>query len=172
MLVPSFRLCASVLQQNRHPCRSSDLQLLSSVICSSRPRMKAAAGLRTAAFIRTPLQLILLQVLHQTLVDQPLFFLNFQAQTTIGELKAQLDLLKASEESPQSDTEDVAQLKVGLSGFKAISDLSIPVWDGVVTSPAAAVWYRSAWRRRKRCPKTWAKQPPNSSNFSKPLRSS
>lgn len=34
---------------------------------------------------------------------------NFQAQMTITELEAQLNLLK---ESPQADTEDVAQLKV------------------------------------------------------------
>lgn len=31
---------------------------------------------------------------------------------------------------------------------------------------------RSAWRRRRSCPKTWARQPPSSSSFSKPLRSS
>lgn len=33
-------------------------------------------------------------------------------------------------------------------------------------------WNRSAWRRRRSCPKTWAKQPPSSSSFLKPLRSS
>lgn len=37
---------------------------------------------------------------------------NNQAQRTILELQAQLDLLKDSE-SLQADTEDVAQLKVG-----------------------------------------------------------
>lgn len=31
---------------------------------------------------------------------------------------------------------------------------------------------RSVWRKRKSCPKTWVMQPPSSSNFSKPLRSS
>lgn len=31
---------------------------------------------------------------------------------------------------------------------------------------------RSAWRRRRSCPKTWARQPPSFSSFSKPLRSS
>uniref|UniRef100_A0A3Q0RDF9 Ribosome binding protein 1a n=1 Tax=Amphilophus citrinellus TaxID=61819 RepID=A0A3Q0RDF9_AMPCI len=41
-----------------------------------------------------------------------LFVVNFQAQKTVAELQAQLDLLKVSSESPQSDTEDVAQLKV------------------------------------------------------------
>lgn len=37
---------------------------------------------------------------------------NLQAQKTITELQAQLDLLKDSAESPQADTEDLAQLKV------------------------------------------------------------
>lgn len=37
---------------------------------------------------------------------------NIQAQRTILELQAQLDFLKDSD-SPQADTEDVAQLKVG-----------------------------------------------------------
>ena len=37
---------------------------------------------------------------------------NLQAQKTVTELQAQLDLLKDSAESPQADTEDVAQLKV------------------------------------------------------------
>lgn len=38
---------------------------------------------------------------------------NLQAQRTVTELQAQLDLLKDSAEAPQADTEDVAQLKVG-----------------------------------------------------------
>lgn len=37
---------------------------------------------------------------------------NLQAQRTVAELQAQLDLLKDSAEAPQADTEDVAQLKV------------------------------------------------------------
>lgn len=37
---------------------------------------------------------------------------NLQAQRTVTELQAQLDLLKDSAEAPQADTEDVAQLKV------------------------------------------------------------
>lgn len=40
------------------------------------------------------------------------WFVTFQAQNTIAELQAQLDLLKDSAETPQSDSEDVAQLKV------------------------------------------------------------
>lgn len=44
---------------------------------------------------------------------------NFQAQKTVAELQAQLDLLKDSSESPQSDTEDVAQLKVR-NGYKIL----------------------------------------------------
>lgn len=39
-------------------------------------------------------------------------FLVFQAQKTVADLQAQLDLLKVSAESPQPDSEDVAQLKV------------------------------------------------------------
>lgn len=35
-----------------------------------------------------------------------------QAQKTVSELQAQLDLLKTAGDSPQADTEDVAQLKV------------------------------------------------------------
>lgn len=35
-----------------------------------------------------------------------------QAQRTVTELQAQLDLLKDSTEAPAADTEDVAQLKV------------------------------------------------------------
>lgn len=38
--------------------------------------------------------------------------LFFQAQRTVTELQAQLDLLKDSTEALQADTEDVAQLKV------------------------------------------------------------
>lgn len=37
---------------------------------------------------------------------------NCQAQKTITELQAHLDLLNGSAESPQADGEDVAQLKV------------------------------------------------------------
>lgn len=37
---------------------------------------------------------------------------HFQAQRTVTELQAQLDLLKDSTEAPAADTEDVAQLKV------------------------------------------------------------
>ncbi|KAM9804227.1 ribosome-binding protein 1a [Neosynchiropus ocellatus] len=44
-----------------------------------------------------------------------------QAQTTISELQAQLDLLKVSTESPQGDTEDVAQLKERLEKEKKLS---------------------------------------------------
>lgn len=44
---------------------------------------------------------------------------NFQAQKTVAELQAQLDLLKDSSESPQSDTEDVAQLKVR-NGYNSV----------------------------------------------------
>lgn len=44
---------------------------------------------------------------------------NVQAQRTILELQAQLDLLKDSE-SLQADTEDVAQLKVGQWGLTAL----------------------------------------------------
>lgn len=36
----------------------------------------------------------------------------FQAQRTVTELQAQLDLLKDSTEAPTADTEDVTQLKV------------------------------------------------------------
>lgn len=41
-----------------------------------------------------------------------MYVVNPQAQKTITELQAHLDLLKGSAESPQTDTEDVAQLKV------------------------------------------------------------
>lgn len=41
-----------------------------------------------------------------------LYVFILQAQKIITELQAQLDLLNVSAESPQSDTEDVAQLKV------------------------------------------------------------
>lgn len=44
---------------------------------------------------------------------------NVQAQRTILELQAQLDLLKDSE-SLQADTEDVAQLKVGQRGLSQL----------------------------------------------------
>lgn len=44
-----------------------------------------------------------------------------QAQKTVAELQAQLDLLKDSAESPQSDTEDVAQLKERLEKEKKLS---------------------------------------------------
>uniref|UniRef100_A0A1A7XC55 Ribosome binding protein 1 homolog a (Dog) n=3 Tax=Iconisemion striatum TaxID=60296 RepID=A0A1A7XC55_9TELE len=44
-----------------------------------------------------------------------------QAQKTVSELQAQLDLLKVSAESPQSDTEDVAQLKERLEKEKKLS---------------------------------------------------
>ncbi|XP_054655295.1 ribosome-binding protein 1a isoform X1 [Dunckerocampus dactyliophorus] len=44
-----------------------------------------------------------------------------QAQATITELQAQLDLLKASAESPQGDAEDVAQLKERLEKEKKLS---------------------------------------------------
>uniref|UniRef100_A0A3Q3VS79 Uncharacterized protein n=1 Tax=Mola mola TaxID=94237 RepID=A0A3Q3VS79_MOLML len=44
-----------------------------------------------------------------------------QAQRTITELQAQLDLLKDSAESPQADTEDVAQLKERLEKEKKLS---------------------------------------------------
>nr|XP_046258329.1 ribosome-binding protein 1a isoform X3 [Scatophagus argus] len=44
-----------------------------------------------------------------------------QAQRTITELQAQLDLLKVSAESPQADTEDVAQLKERLEKEKKLS---------------------------------------------------
>ncbi|XP_041866329.1 ribosome-binding protein 1a isoform X3 [Melanotaenia boesemani] len=44
-----------------------------------------------------------------------------QAQKTVVELQAQLDLLKVSAESPQSDTEDVAQLKERLEKEKKLS---------------------------------------------------
>lgn len=44
-----------------------------------------------------------------------------QAQKTITELQAQLDLLKDSAESPQADTEDVAQLKERLEKEKKLS---------------------------------------------------
>lgn len=37
---------------------------------------------------------------------------NFQAQKTIAEFQAQLDLLKVSAESPSAETEDITQLKV------------------------------------------------------------
>lgn len=40
------------------------------------------------------------------------YAVNLQAQRTVTELQAQLDLLKDSAEAPQADTEDVAQLKV------------------------------------------------------------
>ena len=36
----------------------------------------------------------------------------FQAQVTVAELQAQLDLLKADADQQQTETEDVAQLKV------------------------------------------------------------
>ncbi|XP_015256971.1 PREDICTED: ribosome-binding protein 1-like isoform X6 [Cyprinodon variegatus] len=44
-----------------------------------------------------------------------------QAQKTVGELQAQLDLLKASSDAPQSDTEDLAQLKERLEKEKKLS---------------------------------------------------
>ncbi|XP_074502619.1 ribosome-binding protein 1a isoform X3 [Sebastes fasciatus] len=44
-----------------------------------------------------------------------------QAQKTITELQAQLDLLNVSAESPQADTEDVAQLKERLEKEKKLS---------------------------------------------------
>lgn len=44
-----------------------------------------------------------------------------QAQTTITELQAQLDLLKDSAESPQGDTEDSSQLKERLEKEKKLS---------------------------------------------------
>ncbi|XP_035770792.1 ribosome-binding protein 1a isoform X2 [Neolamprologus brichardi] len=44
-----------------------------------------------------------------------------KAQKTVAELQAQLDLLKDSSESPQSDTEDVAQLKERLAKEKKLS---------------------------------------------------
>ncbi|XP_008428403.1 ribosome-binding protein 1a isoform X2 [Poecilia reticulata] len=44
-----------------------------------------------------------------------------QAQKTVGELQAQLDLLKVSADAPQSDTEDVAQLKERLEKEKKLS---------------------------------------------------
>jgi len=44
-----------------------------------------------------------------------------QAQKTITELQAQMDLLKDSAESPQADTEDVAQLKERLEKEKKLS---------------------------------------------------
>ncbi|XP_071250048.1 ribosome-binding protein 1-like isoform X9 [Salvelinus alpinus] len=47
-----------------------------------------------------------------------------QAQKTVAELQAQLDLLKEAGDSPQADTEDVAQLKVHLQKErKLIKDL-------------------------------------------------
>ncbi|MEQ2306543.1 hypothetical protein AMECASPLE_009353 [Ameca splendens] len=44
-----------------------------------------------------------------------------QAQKTVGDLQAQLDLLKVSSDAPQSDTEDVAQLKERLEKEKKLS---------------------------------------------------
>lgn len=44
-----------------------------------------------------------------------------QARKTMGELQAQLDLLKVSADAPQSDTEDVAQLKERLEKEKKLS---------------------------------------------------
>ncbi|XP_078017102.1 ribosome-binding protein 1a isoform X6 [Epinephelus lanceolatus] len=44
-----------------------------------------------------------------------------QAQKTITELQAQLDLVKVSAESPQADTEDVAQLKERLEKERKLS---------------------------------------------------
>ncbi|KAM3863035.1 ribosome-binding protein 1a [Diretmus argenteus] len=44
-----------------------------------------------------------------------------QAQKTVSELEAQLDLLRAAGDSPQADTEDVAQLKERLEKEKKLS---------------------------------------------------
>lgn len=46
--------------------------------------------------------------------------------------------------------------------------VSFLLWSNI----CSCCWNRSVWIRRRSCPKTWARQPPSSSSFSKPLRSS
>nr|XP_020456674.1 ribosome-binding protein 1 [Monopterus albus] len=60
--------------------------------------------------------------LHREAAQRQQFSEEFeQAQKTITELQAQLDLLKDSAESPQSETEDVVQLKERLEKEKKLS---------------------------------------------------